>query len=46
MMCRRSVVSETIGDDDKEKTFALNEVRKAWYIHEILGFATFQGLFM
>lgn len=32
---RRSVVSDTMGDDDKEKTFALNEVRKAWYIHEI-----------
>eukprot|EP00434_Breviolum_minutum_P034379 symbB.v1.2.030428.t1/scaffold3249.1/size60221/4 len=28
-----------MGDDDKEKTFALNEVRKAWYIHEILGVA-------
>lgn len=43
---RRSVVSGTMGDDDKEKTFALNEVRKAWYIHEILGVAMFQDLFL
>ena len=29
--------------EEKEKKFAFNEVRKAWYIHETLGLAAFRG---